>query len=104
MVKENVRNDRCPLYFYSGTSECDIVMWMDHRASEEAAIINATKHEVLKYTGGTISLEMEPPKLLWLKKVGCYWRFKFTRMYLVVHPQTSPHPTCFNCKSLIKCL
>ena len=44
-------------------------MWMDHRASKEADIINATKHDVLKYVGGAISLEMEPPKLMWLKKV-----------------------------------
>ncbi|XP_060567996.1 FGGY carbohydrate kinase domain-containing protein-like [Ruditapes philippinarum] len=54
----------CP----EGTAECDIIMWMDHRASEETNIINATKHDVLKYTGGGISVEMEPPKLLWLKR------------------------------------
>ncbi|KAL4236088.1 hypothetical protein ACF0H5_004474 [Mactra antiquata] len=54
----------CP----NGTPDCDIIMWMDHRATVETDQINATKHDVLKYTGGTISVEMEPPKLLWLKK------------------------------------
>ncbi|XP_052777392.1 FGGY carbohydrate kinase domain-containing protein-like isoform X3 [Mya arenaria] len=54
----------CP----KGEQECDIIMWMDHRAGEEADFINATKHDILKYYGGGISLEMEPPKLLWLKK------------------------------------
>ena len=41
---------------------------MDHRAEVEAKTINDTGHEVLKYVGGAVSLEMEMPKLLWLKK------------------------------------
>ena len=46
----------------------DIVMWMDHRAEKEAELINSTKHPVLDYVGGQVSLEMQLPKLLWLKK------------------------------------
>lgn len=41
---------------------------MDHRAQFEAEQINATKHELLNYVGGQVSLEMEMPKLLWLRK------------------------------------
>ncbi|XP_048727454.2 FGGY carbohydrate kinase domain-containing protein-like isoform X2 [Ostrea edulis] len=48
--------------------ECDIIMWMDHRAEEEAKFINSTKHDALKCVGGQMSLEMQPPKLLWLKR------------------------------------
>ena len=44
------------------------LMWMDMRATEEADIINATGHEVLKHCGGEASPEWFVPKLLWLKK------------------------------------
>ncbi|KAG9011852.1 hypothetical protein FRB90_007014 [Tulasnella sp. 427] len=48
--------------------ERNIILWADHRAEEEANFINSTKSEVLKFVGGTMSLEMEIPKILWLKK------------------------------------
>nr|XP_023674589.1 FGGY carbohydrate kinase domain-containing protein isoform X1 [Paramormyrops kingsleyae] len=51
-----------------GLRDHNVVMWMDHRASEQAARITATGHSVLHRMGGTMFLEMQPPKLLWLKE------------------------------------
>ncbi|KAJ5580728.1 sugar kinase [Penicillium hetheringtonii] len=48
-------------------SDRNIILWLDHRPVEEAAKINATNHNLLRYVGGTMSVEMEVPKVLWLK-------------------------------------
>ncbi|KAI0699834.1 Pentulose kinase [Cytidiella melzeri] len=62
--------------------ERNIVLWADHRAEEEAELINSTGNVVLDYVGGVMSvsddfswadatflqLEMEIPKTLWLKR------------------------------------
>jgi FGGY-family pentulose kinase len=52
----------------SGDNRRNIIVWMDHRAIAEARQINETQDEVLRYVGGSISPEMEMPKLLWLKR------------------------------------
>jgi D-ribulokinase len=52
----------------SGDNRRNVIVWMDHRAIEEARLINETQDEVLRYVGGSISPEMEMPKLLWLKR------------------------------------
>lgn len=76
--------------------ERNIILWADHRAEKEADLINATGSSVLDYVGGVISvrhvlrvvllvdlvrshgggylfislqLEMEIPKILWLKRL-----------------------------------
>ncbi|MGE0789000.1 MAG: FGGY-family carbohydrate kinase [Sandaracinaceae bacterium] len=52
----------------SGDDQWNVIVWMDHRAIDQTARINATKHDVLRFVGGTMSPEMEPPKLLWLRE------------------------------------
>ncbi|HEY3244096.1 MAG TPA: FGGY-family carbohydrate kinase [Phycisphaerae bacterium] len=52
----------------TGRDEQNIIVWMDHRAIDQANRINATQHAVLKYVGGVISPEMQSPKLLWVKE------------------------------------
>ena len=51
----------------SGDARRNVIVWMDHRATAEARKVNATHDDVLRYVGGSISPEMEIPKLLWLK-------------------------------------
>ncbi|MCK1715701.1 MULTISPECIES: FGGY-family carbohydrate kinase [unclassified Bradyrhizobium] len=52
----------------SGDRQRNVIVWMDHRATAEARLINETEDAVLRYVGGSISPEMEMPKLLWLKR------------------------------------
>lgn len=52
----------------TGEDRWNVVMWADHRAVAEAQEMTATRHRVLDYVGGTMSAEMELPKLLWLKR------------------------------------
>jgi D-ribulokinase len=52
----------------SGDPQRNVIVWMDHRAIAEAREINETRDDVLRYVGGSISPEMEMPKLLWLKR------------------------------------
>ncbi|XP_012055305.1 PREDICTED: FGGY carbohydrate kinase domain-containing protein [Atta cephalotes] len=52
----------------TGQEKQNVILWMDHRAHEEADFINSIGHDVLQYVGGKVSLEMQTPKMLWLKK------------------------------------
>ncbi len=66
----------------------DIVMWMDHRAVAEAAAINATHDPALAYVGGEVSVEMELPKVLWLRRHfperhAAVWRYLDLADYMV---------------------
>ncbi|XP_020226317.1 FGGY carbohydrate kinase domain-containing protein isoform X1 [Cajanus cajan] len=53
---------------WTGDSRRNVIVWMDHRAVEQAERINSSKSPVLEYCGGAVSPEMEPPKLLWVKE------------------------------------
>jgi FGGY-family pentulose kinase len=46
----------------------NVIVWMDHRATDQTARINKAPHEVLRYVGGGVSPEMQTPKLLWVKE------------------------------------
>ncbi|KAL4785856.1 FGGY family of carbohydrate kinase [Aspergillus varians] len=48
-------------------SDCNVILWLDHRPVKETEKINATKHTLLRYVGGKMSVEMEIPKVMWLK-------------------------------------
>jgi D-ribulokinase len=52
----------------SGDPRRNVIVWMDHRATEQAERISRTGHAVLRHVGGIISPEMETPKILWLKE------------------------------------
>jgi FGGY-family pentulose kinase len=51
-----------------GNPDHNIIVWMDHRAQQQADEINRTGHPVLNYVGGKLSPEQEPPKLKWIKE------------------------------------
>ena len=52
----------------TGNNAQNIIVWMDHRAAIETEIINSRSDDVLRYVGGRISIEMQMPKLLWIKR------------------------------------
>lgn len=57
-----------PLALSPGDEPWDIIVWMDHRATREAAECSATGSAVLASLGGSMSPEMQVPKLKWLKR------------------------------------
>jgi FGGY-family pentulose kinase len=61
------RDDRPVTVSTGGEDRWNIVLWLDHRAGAEAAACTRTGHRVLDSVGGTMSPEMEVPKLMWLK-------------------------------------
>jgi FGGY-family pentulose kinase len=53
--------------FANDGNDRNVILWLDHRPIEETEKINATNHNLLRYVGGKMSIEMEIPKVLWLK-------------------------------------
>lgn len=71
-----------------GDTDRDIIMWMDHRAGAEAETINRTNDPALAYVGGEVSVEMELPKVLWLKRHrpaahSAVWRYFDLADYMI---------------------
>lgn len=59
----------------------NIILWMDHRAIDETDEINSTNDECLKFVGGKMSIEMELPKMKWLKNNLPPKTFKSCKFY-----------------------
>jgi FGGY-family pentulose kinase len=51
-----------------GEKRWDTIVWLDHRALAEADEATATGDAALADVGGTMSPEMQLPKLMWLKR------------------------------------
>ncbi|KAK5718510.1 hypothetical protein LTR15_008240 [Elasticomyces elasticus] len=56
-----------PKFDNADGNDRNVILWLDHRPVEETKKINATNHNLLRYVGGQMSIEMEIPKVLWLK-------------------------------------
>lgn len=52
----------------TGDARRNVIVWMDHRAEEQAERINASKSPVLQFAGGSVSPQHQAPKLLWVKE------------------------------------
>lgn len=78
IIKSGVRGDSIKGIAFSATCslvveseeglEDNVIMWMDHRAIEEAQQITASQSKALGQMGGTCSPEFSLAKLCWLKK------------------------------------
>lgn len=70
VLKEDTNEPVCvtgPNFDNADGEDRNIILWLDHRPVEETKKINATDHNLLKYVGGQMNIEMEMPKVLWLK-------------------------------------
>jgi FGGY-family pentulose kinase len=70
VFREDTDEPQCvtgPSFDNRDGNDRNVILWLDHRPVEETEKINATKHNLLRYVGGTMSIEMEIPKVLWLK-------------------------------------
>lgn len=56
-----------PKFDNADGNDRNVILWLDHRPEKETDQINATGHNLLRYVGGKMSIEMEMPKILWLK-------------------------------------
>ncbi|BCR87046.1 FGGY-family carbohydrate kinase [Aspergillus chevalieri] len=66
-VFSNVNNEPVSITGPDFDSDRNVILWLDHRPVEETEVVNATQHNLLRYVGGKMSIEMEIPKVLWLK-------------------------------------
>ncbi|KAK5716968.1 hypothetical protein LTR17_016185 [Elasticomyces elasticus] len=70
-----------PKFDNADGNDRNVILWLDHRPVEETKKINATNHNLLRYVGGQMSIEMEIPKVLWLKNNMPKERFDKCKFY-----------------------
>ena len=70
-----------PKFDTADANDRNVILWLDHRPVEETKKINATNHNLLRYVGGQMSIEMEIPKVLWLKNNMPKEQFEKCRFY-----------------------
>jgi len=51
----------------NGQPLSNAILWMDNRAVIQAEKINETRHNILKYCGGEVSVEWLIPKMMWIR-------------------------------------
>lgn len=68
LVVLNGRGESVPVGPDFSNANQDTILWMDHRAPSQTARIKSTGHPLLRYVGGQMSIEMEIPKIMWLKE------------------------------------
>ncbi|KAL4976525.1 FGGY family of carbohydrate kinase [Aspergillus desertorum] len=66
-VFSNVTDEPISVTAPNFDTDRNVILWLDHRPVKETEKINATNHNLLRYVGGKMSVEMEIPKVLWLK-------------------------------------
>ena len=74
--------------FANDGDDRNVILWLDHRPEKETDRINATGHRLLRYVGGKMSIEMEVPKVLWLKNHMPPELFRRCRFYDLVDALT----------------
>lgn len=67
LVVNDSNGEPCSVGPDFGNTSQDIIMWMDQRATKEAQFLNRFQHPLMKFVGGSMSVEMELPRILWLK-------------------------------------
>lgn len=63
-----VLTDRSGAPLPLGPDGRDTIAWFDHRAVEEATECSTTGHKLIRHLGGSMSPEMQTPKLMWLNR------------------------------------
>lgn len=66
----------------SGDTRRNIIVWMDHRAVKQAEKINSSSSPVLQYCGGSLSPEMQPPKVL--RQLVCLIMFQTVPIFIEI--------------------